>query len=361
MEESHVHKTTNGDNNANADADTDADTDAGTTPDIVTIGETMLRLSPPTGVRITQANEFEVHVGGAESNVAVIASQLGCQTRWISKLPASPLGRRITTALRGYDVELDIVWDHDDDARVGTYYFEPGGTPRGDTVHYDRAGSSVTTLTTTELPLETVNSASICYISGITPALSGTLRTTVETVLQTAQSVGTQTAFDLNYRSKLWDTATAKKAYQSLLPYVDILIGAERDVNACLERNADPESIVRDLASTFNLETVVLTRGDNGAVAFHDNTIFEQPVYDAETIDAVGTGDAFVGGFLTQKLNDSHPGPDKTSEDIASALATGAATAALKRTMKGDVAAITPAEVAAVRDTDSTDTGDISR
>lgn len=336
-----------------ADVDSSADASVDTALDIVTIGETMLRLSPPPGVRITQANEFDVHVGGAESNVAAVASQLGCQTGWISKLPASPLGRRITTALRSYDVEVDIIWDHDDDGRVGTYYFEPGGKPRGDRVQYDRAGSSVTTLTTGEISLEMITSASICYVSGITPALSETLQTTVETVLQTAQSAGTQTAFDLNYRSKLWDTAMAKNAYQSLLPYVDILIGAERDVNACLDRNADPESIVRDLASTFNLETVVLTRGNNGAVALCNDTVFEQPVYDAKTIDAVGTGDAFVGGFLTQKLNDGHNGT--TCSNIENALATGAATAALKRTIKGDIAAITPAEVAAVRDTDTTE------
>ncbi|ERG96222.1 bifunctional 2-dehydro-3-deoxygluconokinase/2-dehydro-3-deoxygalactonokinase [Haloquadratum walsbyi] len=336
-------------------ANTSTDTETNTSVDIVTIGETMLRLSPPAGVRITQADEFAVHVGGAESNVAVIASQLGCETSWISKLPASPLGRRIITTLRGHDVEVDITWDESDNSRVGTYYFEPGGEPRGDSVHYDRAGSSVTTLSAAEISLETVRSASTCYMSGITPALSETVQTTVETVLQTAQSAGTQTAFDLNYRSKLWDTTAAAKAYRSLLPHIDILIGAERDVEACLGLDADPESVVRELASTFDLETVVLTRGESGAVALYDDTIFEQPVYNAETIDAVGTGDAFVGGFLARRLDNDH----SNHNDIDDALATGAAAAAVKRTIKGDTAAITPAEIAAVRDTDSS--GSISR
>ena len=40
---------------------------------VVTLGEAMLRLSPPDNHRLEQANSFDVKVGGGELNVAVLS------------------------------------------------------------------------------------------------------------------------------------------------------------------------------------------------------------------------------------------------------------------------------------------------
>lgn len=45
--------------------------------ELVTFGETMLRLSRPTGTRIETATELEFRSAGAESNVATAAANLG--------------------------------------------------------------------------------------------------------------------------------------------------------------------------------------------------------------------------------------------------------------------------------------------
>ena len=68
--------------------------------DLVTLGETMIRLSPPVPQRIEQAVAFEINVGGAESNVAVAVSRLGLSAAWMSRLPENPLGERIKSHLR---------------------------------------------------------------------------------------------------------------------------------------------------------------------------------------------------------------------------------------------------------------------
>ena len=107
--------------------------------DLVTFGETMLRLSPPRGERLERTHEFDVQAGGAESNVAVAASLLGMDTVWLSKLPDSALGRRIVRELRGHGVRTGVAWDRHESKRLGTYYLEHGGTPRGTEVVYERA------------------------------------------------------------------------------------------------------------------------------------------------------------------------------------------------------------------------------
>mgnify|MGYP002763121153 FL=1 len=89
---------------------------------------------------------------------------------------------------------------------------------------------------------------------------------------------------------------------------------------------------------------MIVTRGEQGALAFHDGTVFEQRVYEAETLDPIGTGDAFVGGYLARRVDGG---------DVSASLSWGAATAALKRTVAGDLAVVTPEEVESVVDDQS--------
>jgi 2-dehydro-3-deoxygluconokinase len=307
--------------------------------DIVTFGETMLRLSPPRGDRLERTGELDVQAGGAESNVAVAAARLGCDAVWLSKLPDSPLGRRVVSELRSHGVRTGIAWDDSGETRMGTYYLEHGGDPRGTNVIYDRSGAAVTTAKPAELPRGAVRNAEVFYTSGITPALSSTLAETTASLLETAQDADTTTAFDLNYRSKLWTPEEAGEMYESLFSHVDVLVGAERDIEACLGRSGDPADVARELAAEYDFETAIVTLSDEGSVAVHDGEVYEQGVYAADTFDAIGTGDAFVGGFLANRLNGG---------DVPSSLAYGAATASLKRTIDGDLAVVTPEEVAAV-------------
>jgi 2-dehydro-3-deoxygluconokinase len=227
---------------------------------------------------------------------------------------------------------------------MGTYYLEHGGDPRGTNVVYDRSGAAVTTAKPAELPRGAVRNAEVFYTSGITPALSPTLAETTASLLETAQDAGTTTAFDLNYRSKLWTPEEAGAEYESLFPHVDVLVGAERDVETCLGRSGDPVEVARELAAEYDFETTIVTLSDEGSVAVHDGDVYEQGVYAADTFDAIGTGDAFVGGFLANRLDGG---------DVPSSLAYGAATASLKRTIDGDLAVVTPEEVAAVVEEDA--------
>ena len=305
--------------------------------DLVTFGETMLRYTPPPGERLESADTFSVDVGGAESNVAVAASRLGTDAAWLSKLLDTPLGRRVEQTLEGQGVATDVVWT--DEGRQGTYYYEPGGKPRGSDVHYDRDDAAITTAKPGELATDRIGSADCFFTSGITPALSGTLADTAATLLRTARRAGVETAFDVNYRSKLWSPEAARERLADLLATVDVLFVADRDAETVFGRTGDPESVGRGFRETYGHDVVVVTRGARGAVAVTEAGVVEQPAFDARTVDPVGTGDAFVGGFLARWLSGG---------SVDSALEYGAATAALKRTLDGDMALVSRGEVEAV-------------
>jgi len=303
-------------------------------PELATFGETMLRLSPPGDQPVETADSFAVRAAGAESNVAVAAQRLGVESTWLSKLPDSPPGRRVLTALRQHGVDPAVVLT--EAGRQGTYYLESADPPRGRTVIYDREGAAIRTATAAELPTEHVERADAFHTTGITPALSDTLATTTADLLDIARDAGTTTAFDLNYRSKLWSPEAARETVTDLLDRVDLFVVADRDAETVLGLAGSPVETAERLDADYDFETVVVTRGDEGAVAVHDGQTHEQPAIPASDAHPVGTGDAFVGGFLASRLQGG---------TVPDALAYGTATAALKRTVPGDMAVVTPEAV----------------
>ncbi|RQG95023.1 bifunctional 2-dehydro-3-deoxygluconokinase/2-dehydro-3-deoxygalactonokinase [Natrarchaeobius oligotrophus] len=302
--------------------------------DLVTFGETMLRLSPPDSRRLETASEFEVCAGGAESNVAIAANKLGIPSTWLSKVPETPLGRRVVGELRQHGIETDVVWSHR--GRQGTYYMERAGKPRGATVIYDRDDTAISTAKAREFDIDRVQNATVFFTTGITPALSSTLRDTTASMLKAARSGGTTTAFDFNYRRKLWAPDEAEQTLTKLFPGIDVLIIAARDARTVLGFEGDPRQLAHKLGSQYDFQTVVVTRGSEGAVGWHDSVVHEQDAYETDTVSKIGTGDAFTGAFIARRLH---------GDDVPTALEYATATAALKRTIPGDVALVSQEEV----------------
>lgn len=303
-------------------------------PDITTFGEALLRLSAPAGDRLETANELNMHVAGAESNVAVAASRLGCDAVWLSKLPNSALGQRIQTELRRHGVTPEVAVSTE--ARQGIYFLEMGRDPRDAQVIYDRANSAITDVTSEELSVDRIIDSNVFFTSGITPALSKSAEAVTQKFIATAADSNTSVAFDINYRKKLWSPEKAADTLTDFLSMVDILFAPARDIETIFEEGGSPQTMAENLFSRFGCKIIVITQGSEGAVAYDNGEYVNQPAFTTNTFDPIGTGDAFVGGFLTQYLqgNSTH-----------SALEYGAAAASLKRTISGDLAIINPSDV----------------
>src|SRR6516165_2574414 len=110
--------------------------------DVITFGEAMIRLSPPSFHRLEQARSLDLKVGGAELNTAVGLAHLGRSAAWVSRLTDNALGRLVANHAREAGVSTDhVVWTKDD--RVGVYFVEFGAAPRASSVLYDRKGAAI--------------------------------------------------------------------------------------------------------------------------------------------------------------------------------------------------------------------------
>ena len=103
---------------------------------VACFGEILLRFAACDGATLRDTAKLDVHVGGAEANVAVALANLGFATRMVSALPNNALGTLALKALRREGVDGDHVVTAE--GRMGTYFLTPAAGPRGGEVVYDR-------------------------------------------------------------------------------------------------------------------------------------------------------------------------------------------------------------------------------
>lgn len=308
--------------------------------DVLTFGETMLRLSPPGRLRLAQATSFDVWVAGSESNVAAALRVLGMSVSWVSRLPDNPPGRKIADALRALGVDVShVIWTPPDE-RVGLFYAEPSTEPRAGAVIYDRAHSAASSLSPVDLPDSLFDTHRHLHVSGITPALSASCAAAVTDAVARAKARARTVSLDVNYRAKLWPPEAAAAALAPLIAQVDVLFCTQGDAARLFGLSGDDAARASGLRARFGVPVAVLTAGADGAVGCDADGCRAVPAVPVEaTVERFGSGDAFAAGFLAEYL---------PRASLEQALRMGVAAGALKRTIHGDMLVATRADVEAV-------------
>ncbi len=296
-------------------------------PEVVALGETMLRLTTPPGLGLEQSETLRAEVAGAESNVAIGLSRLGLRTGWISRLPQSPLGRRVVNKVREHGVDTSrVIWS--EQGRLGTYYVELGSRPRPTRVLYDRSGSAMALINPDEVDWEYLRGVRLLHLSGITPALSPSCRDLASRAAQEARNAGCGISFDVNYRARLWGTDEARRVLGELVRGVEVLFSTREEAEILSDEAEDLEELARAIGESFEVGVTVITDGNRGTVAARDGITYRGETHGVEAVDRVGAGDAFDAGFLFGYLRDG----------VEQGLAFGAALASLQHSFLGDIA-----------------------
>ena len=308
--------------------------------DFLTLGETLLRLSPPGMQRLDQAKQFEVGIGGTELNVACLLARLGRRTAWVSRLPEGPLGRIVDGEARRHGVDTRFVrWVPD--ARLGLMFFEPGPAPRNARVIYDRKHSAASELGFEDAPWEALIAASArLHLSGITPALGPSCRALVGRLAQLAAAAGKPVSYDLNYRATLQTAAEAGDMLAGVAPHLELFVVAERDAQSVLGFTETAEPLAAAIAARYGVPLVGLTRppgSEPGDLLWARGMVHYAPRYPVEIVDRIGAGDSFVGGLIHGLLEG----------DLDLAIRLAAYAAAIGLATPGDINYFGPEDLAA--------------
>ncbi len=335
--------------------------------DLVSVGECMIRLSPPAHERLEFARNLEVWVGGGEYNVAYALARLGLRSAWVGKLPRNPLGRLVVNHGRAVGLDMrNVLWVPYDGVgradRVGLNFTEVGMGLRPSVTMYDRGHSATSRMKPGEIDWKQLFSEQgtrWLHLGGIFTALSDNAAQVALEAMRAAKESGSVVSYDLNFRSKLWSSAKAQEITRPLVQYMDFVIGNEEDFQKVLGFSVEGvderlvelpvenyKAMVRRLMDEFphlvgvgtTLREVVSGLVNHwSAILYYDGRFYESKRYERlEIEDRVGGGDGFASGMIYGFLNGWSP---ERSVEF------GAAHGALLQSTRGDTSMITLDEV----------------
>lgn len=305
---------------------------------IVSIGEVMLRLSPPSNERFFQTKQLELEFGGSEANVGAALAFWNNHVIHLTAFPDHELGFAATATLRRNGIDTSFIQHYP--GRLGVYFLEQGAMHRSSKIIYDRAGSAFTNIDLKTFDWDKIlDKVDALHWSGITPALSQQCANFTSHALKEANKRGITIFGDLNYRSNLWNFG--KKPHEimpELLSFTNVMIASTRDFNNCLnEQYQNFESAKSHVFERFpNLKYITKTNRESvssshnkisASLISKENEYFSREYDLTHIVDRVGTGDAFAGGLIHGLLH----------HDPKYAIEFGMAAGALKHSVPGDV------------------------
>jgi 2-dehydro-3-deoxygluconokinase len=277
---------------------------------VLTFGECMGVFAADGIGTLESARSFTMGIAGAESNVALGVARLGGDATWLGRVGPDATGALITARLRSLGVRVIAL---PDEAFTGLMirFRRSGQFIHAD---YHRAGSAGSRLTPADVPVAEIEAAGVLHVTGITTSLSDTARATVFHAVEAARAAGVTVSVDVNYRSKLWSRFEAAPVLRDLVSRADVVFAGPEEAAIFLDA-ADP---VDGLAKLGPAE-VIVKDGARGCQALIDGVRHRIPALPVTSLDPVGAGDAFVAGYLADRLAGAG-----AEERLRTAIAVGA-------------------------------------
>lgn len=313
---------------------------------IVCFGELLLRLGAPDRELLLQSPRFDVHVGGAEANVAMSLARFGHDVAMASVLPRNALGEHALGELRRHGVDTRMVQFAP--GRMGLYFLATGAGVRPSDVLYDRAGSAFALAAADAFDWDTtLIGADMLHLSGVTSALGARSADAALRAARAGRAHGCSVVFDGNYRSKLWQAwdGDAPAILRDIIACADTAFADHRDIAIVLDRRFDGDTPLACFAAAAqvafeafpSLQRLVATTREQHSVDHHSlgamlatrsgELLSEPPHALPSIVDRIGGGDAFAAGVLHGL---------RSGLGDAASLRFGLGAACLKHTVPGD-------------------------
>lgn len=320
---------------------------------VLCFGELLLRLSAPGRELLLQSGRLDVHVGGAEANVAIGLARLGHKVAMVSRLPEGPLGEAAAGHLRRHGVDASRVAEAA--GRMGLYFLSFGAGVRASDIVYDREGSAFARARAGDFDWAALlDGADLMHLSGITPALGPESAAAALAAAEAAAARGIAVSFDGNYRAQLWNgwDSDPRAVLTRLVAAADILFGNHRDISLLLghefsgegedrRREASEAAFaafpkLRLIASTARHVVDADTHRIAARLDARDGSVQTEEVEVAGIVDRIGAGDAFAAGVLHGV---------RSGLDLAATARSGLALTCLKHSLPGDASLFTQRDI----------------
>ena len=270
---------------------------------VMTIGDAMITFNPSVQGPLRFVESFNRKVGGAELNFAIGCARLGLESKWVSRLGKDEFGRVIYNFTRGEGVDVSEV-ELVEGYPTSLNFKEINGDGSGKTFYY-RYHSPITTLTPEKVKEEWLADVDLLHLTGVFMAVDPNNVKVVKRLVEIAKDKGVPVSFDPNIRLKLWTIEEARKAYNEIFPYVDILLTGLDEIRLIIGKDSNQD--LGEFADQYGIKDLVIKDGANGSRLYRNGNWIEAPGFSVNPIDTVGAGDGFDSGYVYGWLNDLNP------------------------------------------------------
>jgi sugar/nucleoside kinase (ribokinase family) len=254
------------------------------------------RMPPPGGLARTERVEFTI--GGCAANVAVDMARLGLRVGVSGRVGDDVFGREVRDRLVASSVECSGLVLSQTAPTSSTFVLNVRGEDRrfihcvGANAEYD--GTQVTA--------DQIASAKVLYVGGF-GLLEALTPKRVVRLFRLARDAAVTTILDVVLPEQ---GDHLLQWIQEVLPWTDYFFPNSDEAAQLLGGETNPQSQAQQFRN-FGAQTVVITCGSQGAVLASPSQRLKSGVYPVTPVDATGTGDAFVSGFVFGLLNGSTP------------------------------------------------------
>jgi ribokinase len=242
--------------------------------------------APEAGETIT-GQSFAIHSGGKGANQAVAVARSGADAVMLGGVGHDDFGRGRLADLDRDNVDTSWVARIDEvSSGVALIVVESSGENR---ISYIPAATLEVPPVYCERAVQSIRPAMILTANELSPDCLNALFTW-------ARDQQTRVVFN---------AAPYSKEAIDLLPLVDVLI-VNRGEAAALQGTSVEGCTPADLAAglrKIGARDVIITLGDEGAFALHDDQTFAEPVLNVDVVDTTGAGDTFCGAFAATLLD----------------------------------------------------------
>ncbi|WP_284463624.1 carbohydrate kinase [Chryseobacterium sp.] len=237
--------------------------------------------------------------GGAPFNVAYNLFKMGIDTKMLSRIGNDQLGHQLINQIDQWGITTDFI-QVDQERPTGTVLadFDEHGEAQYEIVK-EVAWDYIEALPKHK---ELIQNSKAFVFGSLIARNEASKKTLLELLEHSKFRI-----FDVNFRPPFIDFEFIKK----LLYKADLVKMNKAELRTILEflgvDYIDEDTSIRHLQDYFNLNEIILTKGSKGARYFVGSTSYNFPAVHIEIADTVGSGDSFLAGFLSKRIQGRSP------------------------------------------------------
>ncbi|WP_079240841.1 carbohydrate kinase family protein [Chryseobacterium indologenes] len=248
-------------------------------------------------------------VGGAPFNVAYHLFKMGVEVNMISSVGDDQLGRDLLDKMKNWNIPADHV-------QINTEY--PTSTviatvDENNDAHYDIVeGVAWDYIETTPENMEIFNTTD-ALVFGTLAARNEKSRNTLFQLLELSD----YNVFDINLREPYYEVGMIK----DLLHKTHLAKFNKAEMRMMLDflgkAYTTEEDGMKYLQDQFDLKEIIISKGSKGALYASEDHFYLYPTIPVTVKDTVGSGDSFLAGFLSKRLEKGSTIPEIMTQAVS--------------------------------------------